>query len=155
MQPLNIGIDRARQKIRQFCAYSERSQQQVRSKLYSFGLYKHEIEQLISEMIEANYLNEQRYAQQLAGGKFRIKSWGKNKIKQALQQQNISTYNISKAMKEIDNDSYRKTFEQLANKKLVTLKTEKNIFTKKAKLQRYLLQKGFETEMVNTYVNKI
>lgn len=155
MEQLNIGIDRARQKIRQFCAYTERSQQQVRSKLYTFGLYKNEVEQLLTEMIEENYLNEQRYAQQLAGGKFRIKNWGKNKIKQALRQQNVSSYCINKAIREIDNEDYRKTLEQLANKKLATLKSEKNIFTRKAKLQRYLLQKGYESDLVNAYVNKI
>jgi regulatory protein len=106
-------------------------------------------------LIGENYLNEERFAIHYAGGKFRISHWGKNKIKQALKQKQVSDYCIKKALKEIDDADYIKTFEKLAEQKMNLLKSEKNIFIKKKKLQNYLLGKGFESELVNEEVGKI
>ena len=135
-------------KIKQYCAYQERCHSEVKEKLYSFGLYKNDVEQLISQLIEENYLNEERFAIHYAGGKFRMKQWGKVKIKYALKQKQVSDFCIKKALKEIGEDDYMKTLQKLAEQKLKTLKSEKNIFTRKRKLQDYLLQKGYERELV-------
>jgi len=142
-------------KIKQYCAFQERCHAEVRDKLYSFGLNKIEVEEIISTLITENYLNEERFAIHYAGGKFRMKQWGKNKIKQALKFKQVSDYCIKKALKEIDAQEYQKTFEKLAEQKLKTLKSEKNIFVKKRKLQDFLLMKGYESEMIREVVNKI
>ena len=106
-------------------------------------------------LIEENYLNEERFAIQYAGGKFRMNHWGKNKIKQALKQKQVSDYCIKKALKEIDDVDYIKTFEKLVEQNMKTLTSEKNIFIKKKKLQDYLLMKGYESGLVNGEVGKI
>ncbi len=142
-------------KIKQYCDYQERCHAEVRDKLYSFGLHKNDVEPIISLLINESYLNEERFAIMYAGGKFRIKQWGKNKIKQALKFKQVSDYCIKKALKEIDDSSYRKIFQKLAEQKLKTLKNEKNIFIKKRKLQDYLLQKGYESSLIGVEVNKI
>jgi len=142
-------------KIKQYCAYQERCHAEVRDKLYSFGLNKSEVEEIISELITENYLNEERFAIHYAGGKFRMKQWGKNKIKQALKFKQVSDYCIKKALKEIDEKEYEKTFIKLSELKLKTLKSEKNIFIKKRKLQDFLLMKGYESERVREAVNMI
>ncbi|HEY5368222.1 MAG TPA: regulatory protein RecX [Hanamia sp.] len=142
-------------KIKQYCAYQERCHAEVRDKLYSFGLNKMEVENIISDLISENYLNEERFAIHYAGGKFRMKQWGKIKIKQSLKFKQVSDYCIKKALKEIDAEAYERTFQKLAAQKLKTLKGEKNIFIKKRKLQDYLLQKGYEGELVKDAVRKI
>lgn len=142
-------------KIKQYCAYQERCHSEVRNKLYSFGLNKEEVEEIISILITEDYLNEERFAIHFAGGKFRMKSWGKNKIKQALQFKQVSDYCIKKALKEIDNTEYEKAFQKLTEQKLKTLKGERNIFIKKRKLQNFLLQKGFENDLVREAINNI
>jgi regulatory protein len=147
--------DQAVPKIKQYCAYQERCHSEVRDKLYSFGLNKVEIEEIISVLITENYLNEERFAIHYAGGKFRMKQWGKIKIKQSLKFKQVSDYCIKKALKEIDLKEYEKTFQKLAEQKLKTLKSEKNIFIKKRKLQDFLLQKGFENDLVKEAVNNI
>ena len=147
--------DQSVPKIKQYCAYQERCHSEVRTKLFSFGLNQKEVDELISVLITENYLNEERFAIHYAGGKFRMKYWGKNKIKQSLKFKQVSEYCIKKALKEIDLDDYEKTFEKLVEQKLKTLKSEKNIFVKKRKLQDYLLQKGFENDLVRTAVNRI
>ena len=142
-------------KIKQYCAYQERCHAEVRDKLYSFGLHKNEVEEIISTLISENYLNEERFAIHFAGGKFRMKQWGKIKIKQALKFKQVSDYCIRKALKEIDSKEYQKAFQKLAEQKLKTLRSEKNIFIKKRKLQDFLLQKGFETEMIREVLNSL
>ena len=142
-------------KIKQYCAYQERCHMEVREKLYSFGLHKNEVDEIISTLITENYLNEERFAIHFAGGKFRMKQWGKIKIKQALKNKQVSEYCIRKALKEIDNNEYRKAFFKLAEQKLKTLKTEKNIFIKKRKLQDFLMQKGYEREMITDAIKNM
>lgn len=142
-------------KIKQYCAYQERCHVEVRDKLYSYGLIKPEVEEIIYTLITENYLNEERFAIHYAGGKFRMKQWGKNKIKLALKQKQISEYCIKKALKVIDETEYEKAFQKLVEQKLRILKSEKNIFIKKRKLQDFLLQKGFENELIREEINKI
>ncbi len=141
-------------KLQSFCAYQERSHQEVRTKLLDMKIYGEDLELYIIALIEENFLNEERYACAIARGKFRIKKWGRIKIKYALKQEKISTYCIQQAMKEIDEDEYEKTLQHLAEKKLDTLSLEKNKFAKMTKLRNYLLQKGFEADLIQTIVQQ-
>lgn len=143
-----LSKEQALPQIKQYCVYRERCHSEVREKLYSLGLYKNDVDQLMAQLIEENYLNEERFAIQYAGGKFRMNQWGRVKIKYALRQKRVSDYSIKKALKQISETDYRKTLQKLATQKLKTLKSETNKFTKKKKLQDYLLQKGYEGELV-------
>jgi regulatory protein len=142
-------------KIKQYRAYQERCHREVRDKLYTFGLNKLEVEEIIYTLITENYLNEERFAIHYAGGKFRMKQWGKNKIKQSLKLKQVSDYCIKKALKEIDEKEYERTFQKLVEQKMKTLKSEKNIFIKKRKLQDFLLQKGFENDLIRGVVKNV
>ena len=143
------------QKAKQYCAYQERCHKEVKEKLFSLGMNKKETDELLSELISENYLNEERFAIEFAGGKFRIKQWGRIKIQYALKQKQVSEYCIKKALKEIDEYDYKKTAQKLAEQKLKTLKSEKNIFIKKRKLQDHLMQKGFETSLISKLIATI
>lgn len=148
-------LDQSLPKIKQYCAFQERCHAEVRDKLYSYGLHKTEVEEIIYHLIIENYLNEERFAILYAGGKFRIKQWGKYKIKQALKSKQVSDYCIKKALQQIDSKDYHKTFQKIVSQKLKTLKSEKNIFTRKRKLQDFLIQRGFENDLVRDAVNSI
>ena len=153
-QPLNIGPEKALQKICQFCAYQERNHKEVKEKLYSYGLFKDQVEELLSKLIQENFLNEERYAIAYAGGKFRAKDWGKNKIKYGLKQHQVSDYCIKKALKIIDEEEYVQKLQKLYTAKEKTLKSEKNIFIKKRKIQQYLMQKGYESSLINELLSQ-
>ena len=147
--------DQALPKAKHYCAYQERCHSEVKEKLYSFGLNKKEVEQILSQLIEENYLNEERFAMQFAGGRFRIKQWGRVKIKYELKQKQVSEYCIKKALAAIDERDYQKTLQKLFDAKLKTLKSEKNIFIKRKKLQDHLLQRGFEAGLVREMIAEI
>ena len=147
--------EQALQKLKQYCGYQERSHFEAREKLYGFGLYKQEVEELLARLIEEDYLNEERFAVAYAGGKFRMKGWGKIKIVHALKEKRISDYCIKKAIKEIDILQYEERLHKLATVKWNSLKSEKNIFIKMKKTQDYLLQKGFEPNLANAALHQL
>ena len=152
---MNEALSVALQKIKHYCSYQERCHAEVRNKLYSFGLHKNEVEQLLVQLIEENFLNEERFAIAYAGGKFRMNRWGKEKIKYSLRQKQVSDYCIRKALASIDNTHYRKTFMSVANTKLKTLQSEKNIFITKQKMKTFLQQRGFEMKVINEYLKEV
>jgi regulatory protein len=141
-------------KAKHFCAYQERCHSDVKDKLHGYGLTASEADQIISTLIEENYLNEERFAILYAGGHFRTKDWGRIKIKYQLKKKMVSDYCIKKALASIETGDYIKTLTRLAEQKLKLLKGEKNQFIRKKKLQDYLLQKGFETDLVKEIGNR-
>ena len=142
-----------RRKIEHYCAYQERCQQEVRNKLYELGGYPNDIEQIIAELIEKNFLNEERFAKAFAGGKFRIKKWGKVKIISQLKFKQISAYCIKAALQQIDEDDYLQTL------KMVLLKKNKNYAAaspmQKQQLAKYAMQKGFEPDLTWKELKKV
>ena len=154
MEKKRLGKEQARLSIRRFCAYQERAQQEVRDKLYEYGMSKDEVEEILSDLISENFLNEERFAVQFAGGHFRIKGWGKVKITHALKQKRVSAYNIKKAMQSIDLDAYEKTLESLATKKWNTLKGERGL-SRMAKTQAFLYQRGLEPQLIHPVLQKL
>ncbi len=143
--------EKALQKTKHFCGYRERSQAEVKQKLYSLGLHKKEVEELISQLIEEEYLNEERFTCQFALGKCRIRGWGKTKIRYELRRKGISELLISKAIKSLDEQEYLAIFKRQADKKWQALQTEKDIFAKKNKWQQFLLQRGFEPAIIRSW----
>jgi regulatory protein len=143
--------EKALQKLKHFCGYQERSHSEVKQKLYSLGLPRKEVEELISRLIEEEYLNEERYARQFASGKLRIRGWGRVKIRYELKQKGVSEFCIVKALKSLDEAEYAAGFRRIADKKWLSLQSEKNIFVKKNKWQQFLLQRGFEQTIIKTW----
>lgn len=151
----SLTYSQAFNRIKIYCAYQERCHSEVRQKLYSFSLNKQEVEQMISELISEDLLNEERFAFLFAGGKFRIKNWGKNRISNALKMKQVSEYCIRKALQQIEDKDYEKAFLKLAEKKRLSLKSEKNIFIRKKKISNFLVSKGYAFDMINEYLSKM
>jgi regulatory protein len=155
MKKNRVGKEQAILCIRHFCAYQERAQQEVRDKLYELGMTKPEVEEILSDLISENFLNEERFAIHFAGGKFRIKQWGRIKIKYELKKKNVSDYCIKKALAAINMSDYFATVSKLADIKFKSLKSEKNIFVKKTKLHSHLRLKGFESNLIQEVMNDL
>lgn len=149
-----LSKEQAWQKIKHYCAYQERSHYEAKQKLYGFGLYKNEVEELLSKLIEEDYLNEERFAAQFAGGKFRIKHWGKVKISYELKQKGVSAYNIRRALQAITDADYSATLQKLAEAKWKQLQGEQHI-ARQVKTTAYLMQKGFEPALIQKAIQQI
>jgi regulatory protein len=154
MKKVRVGKEQAILSIRHFCAYQERAQQEVRDKLYELGMTTPEVEEILSDLITENFLNEERFAISFAGGHFRIKGWGKLKINHALYQKRVSAYNIKKALKSIDEDDYQAKLYDLATKKWASLKGERGL-SRMAKTHAFLHQRGFEPALIQPILQKL
>ena len=145
-----LSKEQALQKLKHYCAYQERSHSEVKEKLYNLGVWKKDHDEIIATLIEENYLNEERFAIAFAGGKFRIKHWGRVKIKYELKQKQVSEYCIKKALKQIDDEEYLKVLGKLANEKYASLKSDQYLIRKK-KTMDYLTGRGFETDLIGNW----
>lgn len=137
----------AKLKAADFCAYQERSQQQVRDRLYEYGLHIDDVEEVLSDLIVEGFLNEERFARAYVRGKFRMKQWGRHKILQGLKQHKISEYCIKIGLKEINEDDYRDVLASLLVKKAKSVKAT-NDYDRRNKIARYALGRGFETSLI-------
>jgi regulatory protein len=136
----------ALQKLQSYCAYQERCHQEVTQKLYELGFRGDAADQIIAKLIEDNFLNEERFAIAYARGKFRIKRWGKIRIRQDLKMRNIPEYSLKKAMQAIDEEGgYIETLQHVI---LVKSKDYEGDAQKKEKLAAHAMRKGFESELI-------
>lgn len=142
----------AKNKAEAYCAYQERSQQEVRDRLYHWGLRQADVEPVIAELIADGFLNEERFALAYASGKFRMNGWGKHKIKQGLAQKSVSAPLIRAALASLDGREYRDKLNNLLQAK-ARLEKEKHPYKRKSKLMRYALGKGYETELILELLN--
>jgi regulatory protein len=143
----SYNVKEATKKMEGYCTYQERCHKEVVSKLKEMRMIPEAIDQIVTHLIKENYLNEERFAQSFARGKFKLKKWGRNRIVSELKQRNITQYDINIALKEINEIVYHKTLDILAKKRLEAIK-ETNIQKRKRKLADYLLYRGWESHLV-------
>lgn len=141
-------LKEAQAKLESFCAYQERCHKEVNQKLRDMKMIPEAIEVIKLHLLEHNFLNETRFAQAFTRGKFNQKKWGKLRIKRELSYRDISKYNIEIGLKEICEDKYLNTFNDLAQKRFEQLSSESNPHKKKRKIADYLLYRGWESFLV-------
>ncbi len=148
------SLDEARQKIERYCAYQERCHSEVRSKLLSYGLLSSTADQLITELIQTNFLDEERYARAYASGKFRMKKWGRRKIELKLKEKQVHSKCIELGLSEIGESEYLTTLKQLAEVKLYNAKGL-STYNARGKAAQYLYSRGFESDLVWQVIDEL
>ncbi|MFT5619412.1 MAG: regulatory protein, partial [Arenicella sp.] len=104
---------------------------------------------------EEKFLNELRFAKAFAGGKFRVKSWGKIKISQALMQKKVKDEYIHIGLEEIDAEDYFQTLHRLMLTKNGQLGEELEPFKRKQKLFAYAASKGYEPDVIWAVIKEL
>ena len=141
-------------KLQYYCSYQDRCHKEVVEKLKTFNIRSNESNEIISNLIKDNYLNESRFSENFVRGKFKIKNWGKVRIVRELKQRNISRYNINLGLKEIDSQEYQNKFDEIFENKLSSLENLNKIIKKK-KIISYLLYRGWESNLIYSKINEI
>ena len=141
-----------KQKMANYCVYQDRCHEEVEQKMKEFVLIPEAKEEILMYLINENFLNEERFVRSYIRGKFYIKGWGKNKIKQHLLQKKINEKLIAKCWNEIDEEDYMKELEKQFQKYFEGLKGIKE-FAKIMKTTKYLLGRGFEYELIQDVKN--
>ncbi len=150
----SFTFEEVRKKLEHYCSYQERCHKEVDQKLLQMNVIPLVREEVIFHLMKHDFLNEERFAQSFARGKFKIKKWGKIRIVRELQQRNITAYTVKSALNEINDEEYIDTFNLLAEKKYHTIK-ESNIYKKRKKLTDYLLYRGWESDLIYRKVQEL
>lgn len=141
-------------RLQKYCVYQDRCHKEVRAKLLELEIYGDDLENVIVDLIAEKFLDEERFARSYVRGKFRMKSWGRIRIRQELKQRNISAYCLRKGFEEINEVDYERTLTKLIKKKNKA-EREKNEFKRKGKLAQYAMRKGFEAHLVWKVIHEI
>lgn len=137
--------------MQRYCAYQERCHQEVRHKLLKIKVFGDDLEEIIGDLVQDNFLNEERFARSYARGKFRIKQWGRVRIKNELKRREISDYCIRKAMSEIEDDAYLRTAEELAQRLLRSYE-QPITFADRQKAMQRMVRRGYEYGLVKELI---
>lgn len=151
---MKLSQEIAFEKTKRYCAYQDRCHQEVRQKIISLKIYGDDLEEIMTELIKQDFLNEERYARSFARGKFRLKKWGRNKIKQQLYARRISDYCIRKAMTEIEEEDYIDTLREVIDKKVNQLEDQPKLI-RKDKAIKYALSRGYESNLIFKIVKEL
>jgi regulatory protein len=154
MYKKRLTKEQALQKLRFYCRYQQRCQSEVKDKLFELGISKNDHAELIDDLIRENCFDEERFAIAFAIGKFKMKQWGRRKIQYGLKEKRVNDAIIQKALTQIDEKDYLKVLQKLTKEKYASLNYDQYLVRKK-KTMDYLIQKGYEAELVKTSVEKI
>jgi len=149
----SFTFEKIKQKLINYCVYQDRSHYEAEQKMKEFMLIPEAKDKLILYLIKENYLNEERFTRSYIRGKFYIKHWGRNKIRQHLKMKQIPEKLINKCWNEIDSEDYRKTIIKIFNDYFGTAKG-KNHFEKQSKSVKYLIGRGFEYDAIMETINE-
>lgn len=135
------------EKMRNYCAYQERSRYEARQKMRLLKIPNDTIEDVLNTLVEENFIDEERFTECFIRGKFRIKQWGRQKIRQHLQQKGIDHHLIDQHLEnDIDESEYQ---ENLAGQIDKYLKNNiMNTEADRAKLLRHFMAKGYEYDNI-------
>jgi|TARA_B100000902_G_scaffold107417_3_gene109260 regulatory protein len=154
MNNFDLTLKEIERKLQHYCSYQDRCHKEVIEKLKTYKIKSSDLNQIVSNLINKNFLNESRFSKSFVRGKFNIKNWGKLRIQNELKKRNISSYNISLGMKEIDEIDYHKKLDLIFNKKLSSL-DRINTISKKKKIISYLTYRGWESNLIYDKINEI
>ncbi|MCP9236272.1 RecX family transcriptional regulator [Lewinella sp. JB7] len=147
--------EQALEALQHYCAYQDRCHKEAREKLHELGYYGDPAEEVIAELIREKYLDEERFARSFARGKFKIKRWGRYKIRAELKHRHISAYCIKQAMKEIDPSEYYGTLCSELERRNGIEKAGQHPYLRRRKLADYMVKRGYESGMVWEAINEL
>lgn len=148
----NYTYEEIKQKLVNYCVYQDRCHYEVEKKMQEFVLIPEAREEILLYLIQENFLNEERFARSFARGKFYIKKWGKQKIKNGLMQKGVSERLIQKSFEEIDPKDYEDTLQELVKKNVSSYRGI-NAYQKKQKTLQFLRSRGYEYELILNVLN--
>lgn len=150
----SYSLNEAKKKLEYFCSYQERCHKEVEEKLKELGMIQSASQEIISQLIQEDYLNETRFAKSFARGKFLIKKWGKNRILREFKFRNISEYNIKMGMQELTDSEYENSFYNLFEKRKKSVE-HLPIEEQKKKIYSYLSYRGWEHQKIYDALNQL
>lgn len=142
-------------KIESWCAYQDRCTFEVEQKLTSWNIPLEQQSEIIKYLLSNRFVDDKRFVESFISGKFKIKRWGKIKIKHHLIQKRIDKVSIQEGLKSIDLDAYLQTMKHLAQKKFLEKKVKDDLWAIRRRVSTYLASKGYESDLIQDVVAEV
>ena len=146
-------MNNAYDKLTRYCLYRERCTFEVQQKMYELKLDEDASQQLMNQLKEEKYLDDERYVKAYINARIYLKKWGKKKIQAELSLRKLDRTLVKKLLLEVDDPIYIRHLQELAEKKWNTL-YKKPDREKQAALLRYLSSKGYEQDLIMDWMKE-
>jgi regulatory protein len=139
-------------KLMKYCAYQERSSFEAKNKGYDLGLRGQDLEKIVDQLIDENFINDERFAETFVRGKVKVKRWGRFKISEGLYSKGVKGKLADKALHSIDESVYLENLNYWVNYKM-----DREVYTKveAPKLFRFLQSKGYEGDLISKTLKEV
>ncbi|MCA6074412.1 regulatory protein RecX [Fulvivirga sedimenti] len=134
------------EKAASFCAYQERSERDLKNRLYKWDVTGEKAEAIIAQLKEENFLDNKRFALAYVRGRFKLKKWGRIKIRYGLIQHGIDAEIIHEALQQLDDDQYIETLSSLLEARMKRIQNPG--YKEKSSAFHYLSSKGYEGDLI-------
>lgn len=129
----------------------EHSQKELRDKLVQQGFDSSEVQAVISDLAQQNWQSDQRFAESYARHRIK-KGFGPIKINYEIQQRGIHNFDPDSILLDLA-ESWLEILEQVYRKKYTKIKPVTH--AERSKQSRFLLQRGFSSEMIKQFFQQI
>jgi regulatory protein len=140
-------------KAMALCSRREYCVHDINEKIETWGVGSSDSEKIIGLLKEEKFIDDERFAKAFARDKFNYNKWGRLKISVHLKVKKIPSDIIRVALDSIDNELYLKVLKDLMRAHQRSVKA-KNQYDLKAKMLRYGLSKGFESNLLYDILNE-
>jgi regulatory protein len=139
-------------RLYRFCAFQERAVSDVEKQLDRYQIDIELRNKIIEKLKAEGFINEERFAKSYINSKLRSNKWGRIKIIHGLKEKSVDIEIINRAIESIDREEYIKIIDNLIKKKNLSIK-EDDLYIKKNKIARFIIYKGFESDIVWDQIN--
>ena len=143
-----LDFGQAYRKAADYCAIQDRCISEMQLKLRYWNINSDFNRNIIDKLVAEDFLDEKRFAINYAGGKFRIKGWGKLKIAAGLKSRSVPAELVQLALSLIETEEYTKFLASLLKKKLKQLGG--NTIANRQKAIFFAASRGFEPALIAT-----
>ncbi len=150
-----LTTDEIVQKMEQFCAFRDRCFSEAEQKIKELGVPDRDTQdQIIGLLQETGFLDDKRFADAFARGKFRSNGWGRVRIRQELSMRKVDKKLIAEALETaIPEEEYLESLVKRLEIKLSNFDpSERDRWDKTAAAA---IQKGFEPGLVFEKIGQI
>ncbi len=140
-------------KAMNYCGRAEHCLSEVQSKLYQWGAQEEDVDDVLKELVDQRFVDEERFTEMYIRNKIKYAGWGRIKVAQSLRIKRIPGSVYKSTLEDFDESVYEEVADKAFSSKWRQIKTN-DFYEKKAKLFRFAMGRGFESYVVQAWLEK-
>jgi regulatory protein len=147
-------VTRAKNIAYRYLSYRPRSFAEVEKKLRDKEFGDALVDAVLSDLVRLGFINDQRFADQWAQSRIRLRGLGRRRIEQELRNKGVDRETVSRTLKDVlAPDLEIETARKAAERKLATMKTLDRE-TMRRRLGGFLERKGFSYKVIRNILKE-